>query len=442
MKLIHRAAALLLAAIALSMIVPEACRADFEYIDITNPFLRKIPLAVPVFKSLTPNDTEDKVAVEAADLLASTLDFTGYFKLLDRAAFLEDPRQTGLVPPNLKLANWTVIGAELLVTAGVSVSDSLMEMELRLYDTFKGRLVVGKRYTGYLADQRRIIRRFCSEIIFELTGNRGIFTSKIAFVSTGTKNKEIYTCDFDGYDPSQLTRTKAITLSPAWSWDGQWIAYTSYAKGKPDLYIRHINENRGTVVTKKGINISPAWVPNQFALAATLSFSGDQDIYLLTGSGEIIKNLTNNWGIDVSPTWSPDGKRMAFVSDRAGMPQIYIKDINSGEVRRLTYEGKYNTSPSWSPKGDKIAYEAKDNGNFNIRVMGVDGSGPVQLTSDAGDNESPSWSPDGSLIVFNSTREGASRIFVMTAFGTDQRRLLVLPGEQTNPSWSPNTAPY
>ncbi|MDX9788843.1 MAG: Tol-Pal system beta propeller repeat protein TolB [Desulfobacterales bacterium] len=440
MRFSFRAAALLIA-LTITCLVPGYCRAAFEYIDITSPSLRKIPLAVPIFKSLTPNYSEDKIAVEGADLLASTLDFTGYFKLLDRGAFLEDPRKTGLVPPTLKLTNWTTIGAELLVTAGVSVSGTLLEMELRLYDTFKGRLVVGKRYTGYITDQRKIIRRFCSEVIFELTGNRGIFSSKIAFVSTGTKTKEIYTCDFDGYDPMQLTRSRSITLSPAWSWDGQWLAYTSYEKGNPDLFIRHLNEKRGTVVSKKGINITPAWVPNQFALAATLSFSGDQEIYLLTGSGEIIKNLTSNWGIDVSPSWSPDGKQMAFVSDRAGSPQIYIKNIDSGEARRLTFEGKYNTSPSWSPKGDKIAYESKDNGNFNIRVIGVDGAGLYQLTNDAGDNESPSWAPDGSLIAFSSTREGPSRIFIMTAFGTDQRRLLALPGEQTNPSWSPNIAP-
>jgi TolB protein len=439
MKRFVWARALLIMAVV-TLLLPAYCLADYEYIDITNPVLRQIPLAVPVFKSMTPNDAENKMAQEGADLLSHSLAFTGYFKILDRGAFLEDPRTAGIVSPQLKFSNWTAVSAELLVTGGVSVNDNLLEMELRLYDTFKGQLLVGKRYTGYLADQRKIILRFCSEVIFQLTGNMGVFSTKVAFVSTGSKNKEIYTCDFDGYDPIQLTQSNSITLSPAWSWDGNWIAYTAFVKGKPDLYIRHLTENRGAIVAKTGINITPAWMPKQFKLAATLSFSGDQEIYLLTGSGEIIKKLTSVGGIAVSPSWSPDGKQIAFVSNQSGTPQIYIKDIDSEAVRRVTFEGKYNTSPCWSPRGDKIAYEARD-GNFNIRVIGVDGTGPYQLTHDAGDNESPSWSPDGSLIAFSSTREGQSRIYVMTANGMEQRRLLVLSGEQTNPSWSPYLTP-
>ncbi len=410
----------------------------YDYIDITNPFLRKIPMAVPVFKRLTPNAAESELAQTASNLLADTLEFTGYFKILDRGAFLEDPQTTGIIAPHIQFKNWTVIGAELLVTGGIVISDGLLEAELRLYDTFQQKLVVGKRYKGHIDDTRKIIRRFCTEIIYNLTGERGIFTSKIAFESTGSGNKEIFICDFDGYDPTQVTHSKALTLSPAWSADGEWLAYTAYTRGNPDLYIKHLKDNRGNVVSKKGTNISPAWLPNQFALAASMSFSGDPEIYLLTGHGKIIKKLTNSVGIDVSPSWSPDGKHMAFVSNRSGKPQIYIKTLDSGEIRRLTYEGRYNTSPSWSPKGDKIAYTALDNGTFNVRLMGVDGSGPIQLTHDSGNNESPSWSPDGSLLVFSSTREGTSRIYIMTAFGTDQRRLLSLPGAQTNPKWSPN----
>lgn len=419
------------------VIVPHAVKA-YDYIDITNPFLRKIPVAVPVFKSMTPNDIEKQAAQSASDLLSDTLAFTGYFKLLDRGAFLADPQTAGIIAPNIQFKNWTVIGAELLVTSGMIISDGFLEIELRLFDTFKQELIVGKRYKGRTDDLRKIVRRFCTEIIFQLTGDRGIFSSKIAFESTGTGNKEIFMCDFDGHDPQQVTHTKALTLSPAWSADGSWLAYISYAKGKPDLYIKHLKENRGVVVSKKGTPISPVWLPNQFALSASLSFSGDPEIYLLTGKGKIIKKLTNTWGIDVSPSWSPDGKQMAFVSNRAGSPQIFIKNIESGQVRRLTFEGRYNTTPSWSPKGDKIAYTALDEGTYNIRLMGVDGSGPIQLTHESGNNESPSWSPDGSLLVFSSTREGRSRIYIMTAFGTDQRRLLTLPGEQFNPKWSPN----
>ena len=425
-----------LISIAFFLIGSGLCRAEYDYIDITNPFLRKIPIAIPIFKNISSGVPTEQLAIRASDLLAETLAFTGYFKILDRGAFLADT-QTDAVFSDINPQNWTSIGAELLITGGVLIKDQMVEMELRLYDTFKEQLLVGKKYTGGINDQREMVRLFCSEVIYVLTGDRGIFNSKIAFVSTNSGNKEIYICDFDGYNPKRFTHTESITLTPAWSSDGKWLAYTSYEKGKADLYIKHLTEKFGAVIAKNGINITPAWIPGKFVLAATLSFSGDQEIYLLTGTGKISKRLTYNWGIDLSPTWSPDSKQMAFVSKRSGTPQIYIKNIDSGVVKRLTFQGNYNTQPTWSPKGDILAYSAMEEGRSNIFVIGVDGEGPVQLTHNEGDNESPSWSPDGNLVVFSSTREGPSRVFVLTAYGTDQRRLLSMKGEQTDPEWSP-----
>ena len=417
---------------------PSLSWAQYDVIDITKPFLRKIPLAVPLFKNATGSSEEKQSSQNAADFLSDSLDFTGYFKLLDRGAFLFDPETSGVTETDLNFQNWTVVGAELLVTGYYSLNGDNITAELRLFDTFKAQRVLGKKYTGQLSNQRDIILRFCTEVIKYLTGNEGIFGSKIAFVSNGTGNKEIYISEFDGYNPRRLTTNNAITLFPAWSSDGRWMAFTSYKAGNPDLYIRDLANAQELKVSKQGINITPAWAPGKFELAATLSFSGDQEIYLLTGSGKIIKRLTKSRGIDVTPTWSPDGKKIAFVSNRAGSAQIYIKDLTTGRVNRLTYEGQKNTQPSWSPRGDKIAYTSEMDGEHHIFTIGTDGQNPVQLTYEPRDNESPSWSPDGSLIVFSSNREGPNRIYVMTAFGTDQRRLLVLAGEQTNPKWSMN----
>ncbi len=411
---------------------------QYDYIDISNPFLRKIPLAIPLFKNETGTAEEARLSESSSDLLSASLEFTGYFKILDRQAFLFDPQSDGILTPQINFANWTVIGAELLITGLYEENNGKIAMELRLFDTFKGRRILGKKYSGKKVDQRRIIHRFCSEVIQYLNGSRGVFASKIAFVSTGSGNKEIYSCEFDGYDPQQLTRNHAITLFPAWSSNGRYLAYTSYKQGKPDLFIKNLAEIQEISVANKGLNITPAWVPGKFELAATLSFSGDQEIYLLTGSGKIIKRLTNMRGSDISPAWSPASKKLAFVSNRSGTPQIYIKNMDSGKVRRLTYEGNYNTQPNWSPRGDKIAYASFGDNHHNIFVIDVEGRQPTQLTYESGDNEAPSWSPDGSLIVFSSTREGPSRLYVMTASGTDQRRLLVLNGEQTNPKWSMN----
>ena len=411
---------------------------QYEYIDISNPFLRKIPLAVPYFKNASGSEEEVRLSKSSAELLASSLEFTGYFKLMDRGAFLFDPDKDGVLTPQINFANWTVIGAELLITGLFELSNERIVVELRLFDTFKNKRILGKKYAGRPDDQRKIIHRFCSEVIQYLTGHKGMFGSKIAFVSTSSGNKEIYSSEFDGYNPQQLTRNHSISLFPAWSSDGRYLAYTSYKGGKPDLFIKNLAEMQETSVAENGINITPAWVPDKFELAATLSFSGDQEIYLLTGAGKIIKRITNMRGSDVSPTWSPDGKKMAFVSNRSGNPQIYIKDMVTDKTRRLTYQGNYNTQPCWSPRGDKIAYSSLIDGRHNIFIIDIEGLEPLQLTHESGDNESPSWSPDGSMIVFSSNREGPFRIYVMTAFGTDQRRLLIMKGEQTNPKWSMN----
>jgi TolB protein len=411
---------------------------QYEYIDISNPFLRKIPLAVPLFKNVTGSEAEDRLSKSSVQLLVSSLAYTGYFKVLDSGAFLFDPTKDGVLTPQINFTNWTVIGAELLITGLFEVNDERLSVELRLFDTFKNKRILGKKYAGQPADQRKIIHRFCSEVIQYLTGHKGMFASKIAFVSNGSGNKEIYSCEFDGYSPQQVTRNHEITLFPAWSSDGRYLAYTSYKNGKPDLFIKNLAEMQEVSVAEKGINITPAWVPGKFELAAALSFSGDQEIYLLTGSGKIIKRLTRMRGSDISPSWSPDGKKIAFVSTRSGNPQIYIKDLVSGKARRLTYKGNYNTQPSWSARGDKITYSSLVNGRNNIFVIDVEGFEPLQLTHESGDNEAPSWSPDGSMIAFSSNREGPFRIYVMTAFGTDQRRLLILKGEQTNPKWSMN----
>lgn len=423
--------------ILLISLTPGKSHADYDYISISNPFLNKIPTAIPVFKSMANNAAEKEIALQSTDIMTQSLDFTGYFKMIDRLAFLEDIQEKGIEAIELNFKNWTDIGAELLVTGGVTLDGDTLQMEFRLIDTYKGQLLYGRRYKGGINDQRIMVRRFCSDIIYLLTGKRGLFESRIAFISTTTGNKEVYISDFDGYNPQRVTQTKSITLSPAWSSDGLSIAYTSYQKGKPDIYITNLEKNRADIIAYKGINITPAWVPGKNLIAATLSYEGDEEIYMLNDSGKVTEKLTNSWGIDVSPTFSPDGKRMAFVSRRQGSPQIYIQDLDGGNLQRLTYDGAYNTEPDWSPAGDRIVYSGMKGGVLDIYVIDINGGRVSQVTFNSGSNEAPCWSPDGTLIAFTSNRQGKSKIYVMTASGTDQKSLLDLSGEQSSPAWSP-----
>ena len=417
---------------------PAGAVAQIKYFDLTNPFLRQIPMSIPVFKAMTSSPAEaDQVGV-FADRLQDMLEFSGYFKMLDRASFIHDPQTSGIAEKSFDFGNWTTLGAELLITGGLEIKGDKMKVELRLFDTFKAKLLVSKRYRGKVRDQRSITRQFCSEVLFALNGNRGFFDSQLAFVSSGTGHKEIFTCDFDGANVKQLTDKRSITSFPSWSTDGNYLGFTSFVRGESQIYVLNLYTQAEIRFLYEGVQIAPNWVPNRMEITGSLTFEGDQDIYLLTHGGKMIKKLTNSRGIDVDATWSPDGRKMAFVSNRAGSPQIFIKEISTGSVHRLTFEGRYNTQPRWSPKGNLIAYSSMQQDQINIVVIDVEGNNPVQLTHNQGDNEAPSWSPDGSLIVFSSNREGISRIYVMTAIGSDQRRLLRLPGGQFQPSWSSN----
>ena len=190
--------AMLVCILALMVSHAQSHAEEYDYIDISNPFLHKIPLAVPWFKNISGQPDMEALSNELPDLLAETLAFTGYFKILDRQAFLMDPKNPDIIATHINFRNWTAIGAEVLITGGIEVKDGIMETELRLFDTIKEKLIIGKRYKGGTDDTLHMIRRFCGEVMFHLTGHRGVFDSKIAFLSTLAGNKEIFISDFDG----------------------------------------------------------------------------------------------------------------------------------------------------------------------------------------------------------------------------------------------------
>ncbi|MCF6247275.1 MAG: Tol-Pal system beta propeller repeat protein TolB [Desulfobacula sp.] len=424
--------------IALGLLSPGAAFSkDYDYININNPFLKKTPVAITEFKAFNGHAAEIRDGKTAKQMLKDALNYTGYLKAINPVAFLSNPADTGIQLGQINFRDWTGIGAELLITGGIYENNGRVKLELRLFDTFNTKLLVGTAYSGSRSMIRSMIHKFCGEIAYALTGKRGVFNSKIAFVSTVNGKKEIFICDFDGENIKQITSDRSISLSPSWSYDSNWLSYVSYKRGRPEIFIRKLKGKRGAIVNFKGMNISPAWMPGQLKLAATLSKNKDQEIYLLTIKGEIIKRITTSWGIDVSPDFSPDGKKIVFTSKRTGTPQIHIKDIESKRVERLTFNGLNNTSPAWSPDGKKIAYVGIVENKINIYLIDINTGIPIQLTMNQGDNEDPSWSPDGSMITFTSTREGGvQRIFVMNASGSDQRRLLNMRGRQTQPDWS------
>ncbi len=423
---------------SLGMVLPGqwALAADRVYIDINAPYARKFPVAVTELKPLG-GVGELEEARQMAQVMRDDLDFCGLFHPLDPKGFLEDWRTMGLTAATTNFQAWQMIRAEFLIKGGFTSDGQSLVCELRLFDVRRGQLLTGKRYSGTIKDYRIMAHKFCDEVMAQITGEKGVFQTKMSFVSTTTGYKEIYVSDFDGHAANRVTNYRSISLDPAWSVDNKRLAFTSYKDGQPFLY-RIDPDGRGVrrIIGRKGLNITPAYHPDGERMAVTLSFTGDQDLYLITTGGQVLKRLTNSRDIDVQPAFSPDGAKMAFVSKRQGTPQIFIMDLDSGATRRVTYEGKYNTSPAWSPRGDRIAYVGMKNNGFDIFSIATDGSDIQQLTYSQRDNEHPSWSADGRMIAFASNRDGGTAIYVMTANGGHVKRITRMRGKQTSPSWS------
>lgn len=412
------------------------------YIDLAAPAVKKLPLAIPDLKDMGPDKKDDpaKAAVknELIDALKSDLMYSNLFNLIEKNAYLEDPARSGITEETTDFKLWRASGAQTLVKGGFSIEDNKLIVELRFFDCVDGKLVLGKKYVGSPGNPRKIAHFFTDQLYEDLTGRKGIFTTKILFVSDRTGNKEIYMSDYDGKNTMQVTRNRSINISPQWSPDGKKILYTSYKKGQPLLFMLDLRTGRDTVVSEKpGINIGGRFSPDGNQIALTLSIDkSSPELYLMDLNTGEYRRLTSNFGIDVSPAWSPDGKKIVFVSDNAGNPHLFMLDLTAGSLKRITFSGKYNSSPVWSPDGKAIAFARSDNGNFNIWVMQPDGSGMTQLTFE-GNNRAPAWSPDGRHIIFSSTVKGVSSLYTINADGSGIKRLDTGAGNEKTPAWSP-----
>lgn len=406
------------------------------YLDIGSPIAKKLPVAVTTFHS--PEGEAAVVASKITEVITHDLEMSGLLNILDKTTYPVDPLKAELSAEMIDFKPWLAIGAEALVKGKVSLDGRNLTVDARLYDVTTGKQVMISRYNREAKDFRKIAHIIADNIIANLTGEKGTFSTRIAFVSNAGGNKEIFAMDYDGEAVESVTRNGSINISPAWSPDGSAISYVSFKEGRSAIYIKDVrNGSDKRLSLPEGTSMGASWAPDGQRLAVVISRNGNADIYVVNRDGSGFSRITDSWGLDVSPSWSPNGKEIAFVSDRGGNPQIYIMDSSGGNVRRLTFEGKYNVSPSWSPKGDSIVFAGMIDGKFNIFTINPDNSGLIQLTVDVGNNENPTWSPDGRFITFSSTRAGGSGIYIMHSDGTDQKKVTSVNGRTTNPSWGP-----
>ncbi len=415
------------------------------YLEINKPHIRKIPLAIAPLRSLDGREQGGKLADSWREVMIQDLDFSTFFNVLgDPSTYLENSRKSGISLGTFDFKDWSLIGAELLIKGGYYQTGDQFILELRLFDIFSRKMIIGKRYRGCLQDQRLMAHKFDNEVVKAITGLPGEFSSKIAFVGKKQDrhgvSQEIYIMDYDGAGLKQVTHNKAINLSPSWAPNMTKLAFTSYKNGNPDLYVIDFNRGRERLISrKKGINAAAEWSNDASRIVLMQRFEDNSEISIISANtGRLLKRLTKNWANEASPCWSPSGKEIAFVSDRAGSPQIYTMELGSNNLRRLTRSGNYNAHPNWSEFNNKIVFTSIIDGSFQICVINPDGSGLQQLTYLKGDNEDPTWSPNGQHIVFTSYSNDIRQLMVMNLHGRDIKPITRGKLDKKSPTWSGN----
>ena len=378
------------------------------------------------------NQDQTSMSELITQVVSNDLWMSGYFKVNIKA---------GVPPINNNSTNHAAGNSSNVlawIAGNFQIRNNQITVQPRVVDRASGTTIIRKEYRDLSENKRSLLHRISDDIVYRLTGDRGIAGSQIAFVNEkedGTK--EIGVMDYDGFNIRELTSDRSLNLSPAWSPDGSNICYTSYKDGNPNLHAINLRSKNPSVLSEfQGLNSAPAWSPDGKRIALTLSKDGNAEIYLLQIKKKKFRRLTFSRAIDSSPTWSPSNREIAFTSDRPGSPQIYIMDSDGLNLRRLTFEGSYNDSPVWSPRGDKIGFVSRTESGFDIYTIDVDGRNLIRLTDSSGSNEDPYWSPNGFALIFSSTRSGRKELYSIFWDGSDQKRL-TSGGIYYAPAWSP-----
>lgn len=363
--------------------------------------------------------------------------FLPFFNMLTGRDIIGGPSAGGYVAQNIDFRKFQLARTDILVTAAWSPSPGgVGEVELRAYEVYTGRLVVGKGYS--VANQQQIpevAARFCADLMEALTGQGDFFRSNIAVVKKEGKRKQIYMCTAQGLNVQKITNLDGICMSPAWSHDGQKLVFIFLDNRVHSLCVW---DRQTRALQKKRLPantlIAPAFTRSG-SIAISLDMGGNPDIYELRPDLSVGRPLEQNWGIDIGPDFDRSGQKMVFVSSRLGNPHVFMKDLGGGSVRRISMSGKYNTGPSISPDGTQVVYAQMVGGQHKLFLADLASGQERQLTFGAGSDEDPTWSPDGYFVAFASTRSGASQVYLTTKHGDEPILIPTGPGETSSPAW-------
>jgi TolB protein len=401
--------------------------------------------AVPDFVALTPDVAE--AAKTIGQVLWDDLNFEREFYLIPRDTYASIPQAR--TADQIAFASWRELGADGVLFGTVQRTGDKVIVQVRLLNIRSRQPVFSKEYSGTVSNPRLYAHTIADEIHLQQRALKGVARTKLAFASDRTRDrvsgavpnrevKEIYVSDYDGGNQQRITNTRQLNNFPSWSPDARAVAYTSFRRIVPDIFISRIYQGiLDNPLKGQGANYLPVYSPDGSRIAFMSNRDGNPEIYVMNSDGSNVRRLTNHPAGDSTPTWSPTGTQIAFTSDRAGQPQIYLMSSADGTgLRKLTSES-YADRATWAPAGlNELAFTARNQGGYDIKVMDMSTGNIRVITAGVnGSNESPTFSPSGRHLAFTSTRGGRTHVFIIGRDGRGLRQVTT-DGNNFSPAWS------
>jgi TolB protein len=416
-----------LSSLALTLCLVGAAHAQLT-IEIIGGGATTVPVAIVPFAG------EANYPYPLTEIVGADLARSGLFRLIDPAGV--NPRPTRA--DDVRFGDWTARGADAVVVGSVTPqAEGRVEVRFFLLDAVKKSQLAGLSYIVTPAQFRTTAHQIADVIYEKLTGDVGVFSTRIAYIAKQGSHYELLVADADGYNPQTIVTSNEPLLSPTWSPDATRIAYVSLEKKKPVIYMQSLaTGQRQLLANFRGSNSAPAWAPDGNRLAVTLSRDGGSQLYLINADGSHVQRLMSSGAIDTEANFAPDGQSILFTSDRGGSPQIYRLTLASGAVERMTFEGSYNVSPRYLPDGKGFVFLRRDGGNFNVAIEDF-ATRQVQVLTQGTLDESPSVAPNGKLILYASESGGRGILAAVSSDGRVKQRLTAAASDVREPAWGP-----
>lgn len=408
-------------------------------IDITRGVTDPVPVAVVPFASAAAvAGGTDVAAIVERDLASS-----GRFKGIARAAMPARPQRAA----DVNGPAWRAARADYVVVGRVEAAgNENVSLHFGLVNALTGQKMLEEEIiTVSRKALRKGAHRIADQIFEKITGVRGAFDTRIAYIAVEgvapDLRYQLIVADADGENAAVAARGSQPLMSPAWSPDGEWLAYVSFEKGVSSVNVQRVRTGElRTVSARSGVNGAPTYSPDGKQLALTLGGSaGNLDIYVLDLATQKLTRITEDPAIDTQPAWSPDGKTLYFLSDRGGAPQIYAAEARSGaRPRRVSFGVAYAARPRVSPDGKQLAIEVQEDGAFHIATLEL-ASGNITSLSRGALDESPSFAPNGAMLIYAGRERSQGVLATVSVDGLVTARLQSSQGDVREPVWGPFT---